>query len=208
MENNTQAQLNQGLEVEQVAPIISSPSIIEIGTAEAIVGMLVIIFTAGIAWGTLKTSVKAIKDLLDKNILPDLKEVRERFAVVEDRVNTIWKDEYAPANSPRQLNEKGNTILENSGIKEIIERKKEQLLRVVKSKNTTNAYDAEQTILSVVMDLIEHCPDIEKDLKSGAFKVGASIDSVLFVGGIYLRNLIFEELGFSLKDIDNTKTIS
>ena len=58
------------------------------------------------------------------------------------------------------------------------------------------------------MDLIEHCPDIEKDLKSGAFKVGASIDSVLFVGGIYLRNLIFEELGFSLKDIDNTKTIS
>ncbi|NTW26776.1 MAG: hypothetical protein HGA36_00400 [Candidatus Moranbacteria bacterium] len=56
-----------------------------------------------------------------------------------------------------------------------------------------------------MMGLPKHCPEIVDQLKTGAFKTGAEIDDVLFAGSIYLRNLIFEELGFSLNDLDKKK---
>ena len=45
-----------------------------------------------------------------------------------------------------------------------------------------------------------NCPEIIDELKQESFIVGQSIDTVLFIGGLYLRNLIFLELGFSLID--------
>lgn len=135
----------------------------------------------------------------------DLAPIRERFVVVESRVNDLWKDRIAPARSPRQLNERGDLILKKSGIKEIIDNKKNVLFEIVKEKNTTNPYDAEAIILSIVTDLPSHCPDVVEQLKTGAFNSGASINDVLFVGSIYLRNLIFPKLGFKIEELDNPK---
>ncbi len=95
--------------------------------------------------------------------------------------------------------------MENSGIKEIINEKKQQLLELVKFRQLKNPYDAEIAIFEVVKQLKSHCPGIVDKLKDGAFKTGSNIDSVLFVGGIYLRNEIFPDLGFSLNDLDNPK---
>ncbi len=72
----------------------------------------------------------------------------------------------------------------------------------MKEKEAKNAYDAEQVILSIVDELPKHCPDVIDRLKTGAFQTGASIETVLLVGGIYLRDLILPELGFSLDHID------
>ncbi len=138
-------------------------------------------------------------------ILEDLKDVRDKFAVVESRVGDLWKDKLAPSHSPRQLNDRGNTILSGSGIKEIIDKKKNDFLTVIKEKNMQNPYDAEQYILQVVSELKKDVV-IVNELKVGAFSVGADIDSVLLVGGIYLRNLIFPDLGFSVTDLDKPKT--
>jgi hypothetical protein len=136
-----------------------------------------------------------------------LEKMFERFIKVEERVNTLWKDEVAPARSPRQLNDVGTTILNESGIKEIILEKKSELLAKVREINPTNAYDAEQATLNVVSDLPKHCPDVVPRLKDGAFRVGQGTETVLLVGGFYLRNLIFSDLGFSLTDLDKPKTI-
>lgn len=133
-------------------------------------------------------------------------DVRERFLKVEGQVSTLLKDEVAPASSPRKLNESGQRILNESGIKGIVESKKQKLLEVIKAQNITNAYDAEQATLAVVADLPKHCPDVVPQLKEGAFKVGQSTDTVLLVGGFYLRDLIFPELGFSLTDLDTPKS--
>ena len=170
-----------------------------------ILTVIVTLVTVGIAWGTLKGLVQGIKDTLDKDVKPDLKNVRERFSIVEDRVDTIWKDRLAPAHSPRQLNEKGRNVLENSGIKKIIDEKKDILLDKIKKRKPKTAYDAEIVIDDVVSNLLKHCPDMTDRLKKGAFNVGQSIDVVLFVGSIYLRNLIFKDLGFSLTDLDKKK---
>ncbi len=138
-------------------------------------------------------------------ILDDLAPIRERFAVIESRVNDLWQDRVAPAHSPRQLNERGNSILEKSGIKEIVDSKKETLLGIIRKKGATNPYDAEAIILSVMADLPNHCPDVIEKLKTGAFNSGASMNDVLLVGGIYLRNLTFPELGFKVEELDKPK---
>ena len=183
------------------------PPVIQIGTIQSAIGIIVFLVTVGIAWGSLRTLVKGIKTTLDNEIKPDLKNVRERFGKTEDRVETLWKDKFAPAHSPRQLNERGNDVLKTSGIKEIIDQKKDELLKIIKTKDISNPYDAEQTILAVVGEMPKHCPDVVDKIKDGAFKSGVDIEGVLFVGGLYLRNLIFKpNLGFDLIDLDKPKT--
>ena len=130
--------------------------------------------------------------------------IRDRFIIVEERVKTLWKDEVATAHSPRRLNERGNNILGGSGIKEIIEAKKDGFLTILKTMGLKNPYDAEQCTLQIVNELKKDTDIVEK-LKTGAFSVEADIDTVLLVGGLHLRDLIFPELGFSLDDLDKPK---
>ena len=179
--------------------------IIQIGWLPAVIGIVSFLVTIGIAWGSLRTLVKHIGKTLDDEIKTDLKDVRERFSIVEDRVDTIWKDRLAPAHSPPQLNERGKNILETSGIKEIIDDKKTLLFQKIKTMGIKNPYDAESAILQIVKELPSHFPEIELGLKNGAFKAGANLDDVFLVAGVYLRNLIFNELGFSLEDLDKPK---
>ena|SRR3989344_3038527 len=141
-----------------------------------------------------------------ERMVKDLDEMRPKLWDMSPKVDALWKDKLAPASSPRQLNEQGTIILAQSGIKEIVDEKKEQLTLLVKQLNPKTAYDAEQTILNVMNDLQIHCPDVVERLKEGAFRVGADIPTLLFVGSIYLRNQLFQELGFSIEDIDGTQT--
>ncbi len=148
-----------------------------------------------------------LNDAISNDIQPAVKDLHMRLSVMEaGEAKTFWKDEVAPAGCPRQLNIRGKKILKDSGIKEIIDAKKYDLLIVVKNKHLTNPYDAEQSILSTVSEL-KHDPVIVEKLKTGAFNVGADIDTVLLVGGVYLRDLIFTELGFSFVDLDKTTTV-
>jgi hypothetical protein len=139
-----------------------------------------------------------VLDTVEKQV----SDIYERFIRVEERVNTMWGRNVATSNSPRQLNEYGKKVLKESGIKEIIDEKKDTLLPLVQAKGAKNAYDAEQAVLSVVEKLPEHCPDVVDRLKTGAFNAGATLDTVFLVGGLYLRDLIFPALGFSLDSID------
>lgn len=141
-----------------------------------------------------------IQKIIIEKLEPELQGVKERFIVVEDRTETMWKDRLATAHSPRQLNERGTKILSESGIKDIVDQKRAWLTQQVKAKHPANAYDAEQSIEDVMKALPQSCPDLIPSLKDGAFRAGADIDAVLYVGSLYLRNKIFEELGYILKE--------
>jgi hypothetical protein len=134
-----------------------------------------------------------------------LEDIKPKVDDMYPKVDILWKDKVAPAHSPRKLNEYGQKILKESSIKEIIDEKKATLLELVKAKGVTNAYDAEQAVLLVVKELPAHCPDVVDRLKNGAFNAGANLDTVLLVGGIYLRDLIFPDLGFSVEQLDAAK---
>lgn len=121
---------------------------------------------------------------------------------MKPKLEILWQDKLAPSHSPRQLNDRGRDILNKSGIKEIVDEKKAKLLELIQEKKAKNPYDAEKAIEEVMYKLPEYCPDVLDKLKNGAFITGIDINSVLFVGSIYLRNEIFPTLGFSVTDLD------
>lgn len=140
-----------------------------------------------------------------KKIFDNTDSISEKVSDMKPKVDILWQDKVAPANSPRQLNDRGNNILIESGIKEIIDTKKDTLLDIVRKKNLNNPYDTELAIQQIMNELPIHCPDIVDKLKTGAFKTGADIGTILFVGGIYFRNKVFPDLGFSIEDLDKPK---
>ncbi len=141
------------------------------------------------------------------HMLHDIAEMKKDMNVVKQKVDEmsptveiLWKNKIAPSNSPRQLNEQGQIILQQSGIKEIVDSKKTELFNRVKALEPKNAYDAEKEIEKVMNQLLEYYPELVDTIKDGAFRTGEDIITVLYVGSIYLRNLIFADLGFSMVD--------
>ena len=140
-----------------------------------------------------------------KKILDSTQTIGKDVAEIKPKVDILWKDKFAPAASPRQLNDNGKRILAESGIQQIVDEKASHLENIVRGLHPASPYDAEQMILKTMVDLPIHCPDVVDRLKGGAFSTGTSIDALLFVGGIYLRNKIFSNLGFNLDDIVEIK---
>ncbi|MCB9805652.1 hypothetical protein H6775_00665 [Candidatus Nomurabacteria bacterium] len=134
-------------------------------------------------------------------ILEDLEDVRKNFSVVKSRVDDLWADRTAPAKSPRQLNERGLAILEESKIDQILNKKIDVIEKDVKDKNPQTAYDAEREITESILALETLCPDITERLKDGAFKSGEDIETVLFVGAISVRDQLLKNLGFNSKEL-------
>ena len=145
------------------------------------------------------------KKEIAEEIKKSLGDLPQRFMSVENKMEILWKDEVAPSHSPRQLNERGQSILNESGIKRIIDANRGKLFDLVRERGASNPYDAENAIEEVVSRMPEYFPDTIDELKNGAFATGVDIDTLLYVGSIYLRNSIFEDLGFSVTDLDKKK---
>src|SRR3989344_6679339 len=62
------------------------------------------------------------------HISDTLKDIKPKVDDMFPKVDILWKDKVAPAHSPRRLNDYGITILNSSGIKEVIEEKRTILL--------------------------------------------------------------------------------
>jgi hypothetical protein len=184
---------------QQAAPLT-------LGTVESVAALVVFVFGIGAAWASLKSSVQSLENTLKEEIAPDLRYMRDRFALLEDRVDSLWKDKLAPARSPRVLNARGRKILRESGIQEIVEGKRQELERMLRMSHPATAYDAERLAILAVMGLPNRSPEIVSKLKEGAFRVGAEMDSVLFVGGLYFRDTALPKLGFGVNYADRTAT--
>jgi hypothetical protein len=178
--------------INTIVIIVGLPTIL--GAAVFIGGKLQIIEDVKVDMRDIKKEFVDMKIDMGKRFAA----IEKRLAVVESRVGDLWVNRAAPSHSPRVLNGYGNDVLDKSGIKQIIDAKKDELLAAVKAKHVKNPYDAEQVVLAVVRELPRRYPSIIDELKVGAFQSGASLDLVFLVGGLYLRDLIFPDLGFSL----------
>ncbi|OJI06526.1 hypothetical protein BK004_03220 [bacterium CG10_46_32] len=167
---------------------------IQIGAIESIVWITVTVLGLGFAWGTLKNDVKNIKESIGE-FKKSIREHDQDIATIKGRL-------IADSHSPRQLNEFGRKVLAGSGIKEIIENKKDALAEKVRKKNPTNPYDAERAIEQAVSEIPESEPELLDAIKTGAFNTGVDVDLVLLAGSLHLRNLIFKDLGFELEELD------
>lgn len=181
-----------------------SQTVIQIGLAESLIGLAGVILAIGIAWGTLKTKVTDIdKDVED--IKSDVKSFTKDIASIKAILTREYQDEYAKANSPRRLTEKGQNILGKSGIKEVVDGNRDNLLEMVKSKHPATAYDAELCVLEVVSDFIKSNEQLLNTIKEKTFALGETVEIVMFVGGIYFRDYALPKLGFNVGDVDKKK---
>ncbi len=179
----------------------ANTSVIQIGVTESLIGIGATILAIGIAWGTLRTKVNNI----DKDVEAIKKDTRS-FAVDIASIKTIvsreYQSEYASQHSPRQLTPKGNKVLVGSGIKEVIDGNKDELLKLSIDKEPKTAYDAENCVLETVTEFIKTNEPLLNSVKEKTFALGETIDIVTFVGGIYFRDYALPKMGFNVVDVD------
>ncbi len=198
--------------------ILSADIMTVLGTDKAsLINVAQVLIGAGILAGVVKliynsgkivNKVETLTKTIDNDIKPDIRTIKAEvndgtkdIADIKGKVQILWQDRTSAANSPRALNAKGMDILENSGVKPIVEERTEELTEAVRAQNPTNAYKAEQAVLEVV-DNLKNDSAIKDTIQNGAYKVGSTVDEVLFVGAIYIRDRILDELKMNVADID------
>ena len=120
------------------------------------------------------------------------------------KIDALWRGGLTASDSPRVLNELGEKILADSGIKDIIDARYEEILTKVKGMDHSNAYQAEECVIKVVKDLGQE-DDLISTLQDSAFNSGIDVESLLLVGAIYIRDTILAELGYDISQINSNK---
>lgn len=126
-----------------------------------------------------------------------LSTIDKRLTNVEGRFSGAFQSQ-----SPISLTVRGNKLLEDSGLKKYIDDNKNDLsLNCKVKKNLNNAYDVQETSFNL-LDSLVFDTNFDLKIKEYAFQQGIDIAVLKRVGGIYLRNLLLEELGMKEKDLD------
>lgn len=158
--------------------------------------IVITVFSVGAAWGSLKRSVSAVEDTIDKRITPQLRDVSERLARIEERVTTLWERRLAKAASPRKLTTYGERLLRRSGIAAIIEKHEKELREEVLWNDPKTPHEGEIAVQGALEAFLTRRPDISNGLEERAYRCGATPDDIIFVGSLYLRDRLFPKLGF------------
>lgn len=128
---------------------------------------------------------------ITNNIKPDLKDVRERFAVLEGKTSGLFG-----SHSPISLTKAGLQSLTKSGLKHYIDDNIELLISACDHLGTLDTpYDVQQAAFQL-FDEHEFPEDVDNTLKTYAFNTGACTEVLRRVGAIYFRDICLERLGF------------
>lgn len=139
----------------------------------------------------------AIQKSIDDEIRPDLKDVRERFFVLEGKTANMFQTA-----SPVELLAKGKEFLEKTGLEAYIDAHFDQFFAYCSENlKMKTAYDIQNSIFDY-FETVELEKEFEKTLKEFAYQEGISLDVARRIGAIYLRNRTLERLKMHKEDID------
>ncbi len=124
--------------------------------------------------------LKRILDTTDR-IVRDVHEMKPK-------VEVLWQRQFAESRSPLALNEEGLAILDKSGIKKLVDTRADQLIAALWTRKPENAYQLQEAAQAVLAELKSDAT-VLTELERGAFETGVDVDSVLWVGALYLRDL-------------------
>lgn len=140
-----------------------------------------------------------------------------RFAKIEEAIKwvktaindlkTTTDNEKNPAfdsQSPVNLNDRGKSWLQSSGLKDYIDSHKDQFMKMCEEKRNTNPYDIQQHVFAY-FDTFDFEFQVDKKLKEFAFRKGTTMNIVRRLAGIYFRNLCLKDFGMNIGDIDKHK---
>ncbi len=110
-------------------------------------------------------------------------------------------DKIVGSSSPISLLEKGKLILRDSGLKDFIDNKKEELIENCQDKKKIKtSYDAQEIAFSFFDDY-KFEKSFENELKQSAYKHGVSMQMMRRIAGIYFRDICLDYHGLEIDDI-------
>ena len=105
----------------------------------------------------------------------------------------------AKEQSPLTLTDVGATLLRDSGGKKYIEDNKETLLK--KFDGVNNAFDIQERAKGLIREKIKETNGLE-DIKKYLFNNGKSIDDIVLVMGLELRDVVLKYKDISVGQVD------
>jgi hypothetical protein len=129
-------------------------------------------------------------------ILPDILQGLEKKQFAKEGTLAEWTkivgSEMCIIKSPQQLNERGEQLLNNSGIKKAIDQNLKMLLEKLERKKPQNLLDVEKYALYILRD--EEDESVTNTLKNYLYNnPNETFNTVLFVGSVYFRNLYLQK---------------
>ncbi len=162
-----------------------SPNVVQftIETWQFVLGLIVVIFGIGCAWGTSRNDIKWIKN--------EIKWIKEQLDKIWDssKVGQSRRVGAEGTGSPVNPTELGWKYLRESGLDKIVDEvKKEELINLLKKslpKDYTD-YDVQEMARRVVVSIEDI--SVIKSIKDYAFQNGLDADMIFRLGGLLLRD--------------------
>lgn len=101
-------------------------------------------------------------------------------------------DSFVESLSPNQLTKSGISMLEESGLTEIVNTHKGHFISLIKAKNPLTDYDMEKLCYDVLV--LRKDKDYMNAAKEYAFNKGLDLMNMLYAASIYLRDSIIRSL--------------
>lgn len=135
-------------------------------------------------------------------LVKEMKPSVSKIPVIETKVDELWRLKTTTSGSPSILNDYGKKILKDSNIAEIILPYHDDIISLVKSKEPSNAYTAQETLIEILEGYINK-QELKDKLEEAAYNAGIDVNTLLFVAAINIRDMVIESIGFKRDDIDN-----
>ncbi len=122
-------------------------------------------------------------------------EIISRIAVLESKVDVLWRDFWARSHSPIALNKRGREILHTSTFRNQLESTYSEVLMRVRAKGPQSAYEV-QEILITVISRYQYDESFRFTLHEDAFNNGSTVEDILFISALSIRDRVMIDLGF------------
>ncbi len=156
--------------------------------------------------------LKEKSDSLDKKINSNFDSLKQTTHEIYNAVMELQKDanplhplspkaigDWATQNSPLELNPKGRSLADTSGVSKIVEDNLPSLMDRLERLKLKTAYDVQNKAFFELGSFVLQTPDIEKKLKDFVFNnpsfggKNIGFPDVIFVGSLLLRNKYLEK---------------
>lgn len=141
-----------------------------------------------------------VRNLADdvKDIKKEMKDIRDM--VIECKTSLKEREPLTKKESPISLTERGNQFLQASGGVQFIDENFTDLFAKVEAHSPKTAYDVQELSKEVLREISNN--DKFAPLKEYLFKEGESLEELITVMGVDLRDRILKQKNWNVSDVD------
>lgn len=131
-------------------------------------------------------------------------EVKNNFTAIAElktNVNSLWSANYAKSKAPMVLNDRGYQLLQQSGIANLVDHHRGDILLYLRTSQLTNSYEVQEAIIQYMNNLSKH-PEIMQQIELCALKARTDAYALLIIGTMYISESILADLGFKIEHME------